>query len=251
MNQTTSSTLANEGYSASLKASIVDYTDSAAFNRVLSGIASAFTSARLSIAFMTEIDGTPPPYPSPSIDQARVLRHLSPGITNTASHNAIILEAGDFSAIAIWETTTYTGEPFTAQLQDVGPLRGDWRRKVNDLKTLHLGTKIDKEGNKVLNPHYHLGFLVRNPEVPYVPDAISAVIKPMLQQAIREGVPVWLEATYEHAVEVYEHYGFRIVEVVTIGKGSRNELGWPENGGRGTKAWTMILDGHLSGSADG
>lgn len=57
----------------------------------------------------------------------------------------------------------------------------------------------------------------------------------------------WLEATSESAVAVYEHYGFRVCEVVRFGVGRVSERGWPEAGGKGERAWGMILDGHLDG----
>lgn len=103
------------------------------------------------------------------------------------------------------------------------------------------------EETQEIKPFYHLGFLVRNPTVQTVPGAISAVMRPWLKRAEDEGVPVWLEATYEHAVEVYQHYGFRLVEIVRIGVGSRSEEGWPEEGGKGTCGYCMIYDGHLRG----
>lgn len=224
----------------------VDLTDPTTSHRFQSGIASAFIDSRLSIAFISEIDSTPPPYPSPSIDRARMLHHLGPGVTGAAEGNAVLLEAGDFSALAVWETPSFTGQPFASQHSpNIGPIRGSWRRIVREAKIKYLGTRINEQGEEVLNPHYHLDFLVRNPEVPRVPGAISAVIKPMLQEAVKEGVPAYLQATYEHAVEVYESYGFRVVEVVTVGEGKRSASGWPEEGGPGVKGWMMLFDGHL------
>lgn len=227
------------------KANVIDHTNPETFNRFLSGIATAFANSALSRAFTTEIDNTPPPYPSPTINKDRILRHFTPGITNLASENAILLEAGDFSALAVWETTKYTGLPFAQQQSVIGPIRAAWREKVAALKAKHIGMIKSSDGRDTLKPHYHLGFLVRNPEVSTVPGAISAVIKPILADAVKEGVPVWLEATYDHAVAVYEHYGFRVVEVVTVGAGKRNSEGWPEEGGSGTRGWAMIFDGHL------
>lgn len=224
----------------------VTFTDPATATRFLSGIASGFVDTYLTRAFITEMDDTPSPYPSPLVDQARVYKHFAPFITSAVENNAILLEAGNFSALAVWETTTFTGKPITSQeMSSVGPIRRAWRTAVPAIKEKYLGTRIDEEGNKVLKPHYHLGFLARNPEVPGVPGAISAVVKPMLQEAVKEGVPVWLEATYEHAVAVYTNYGFRVVEIVTVGQGSRDSLGWPEEGGSGVKGWMMIYDGHL------
>ncbi len=103
----------------------------------------------------------------------------------------------------------------------------------------------------VPGPHYHLSFLARNPDHPAkTPGAISAVVLPFLDRAREEGVPVWLEATYPHAVSVYEHYGFRICEEVSVGKGKVNLEGWPEEGGEGVTAWGMVWDGHLRRNGD-
>lgn len=229
------------------KVTLVDYTDPTTFNRLLSGIASAFISTPISRAFITEIDNTPPPYPSPSFNKVRLLQHITPGITTSASQDAVLVESGDFSAIAVWETTTYKGVPFSAQFKNVGPLRQAWRDRVGHLKSIHIGTRVNDAGETVIKPHYHLSFLVRNPEVPHVPGAVRAVVQPFLDEAVKEGVPVWLEATYEHAVEVYEHFGFRTIEIVKIGVGTRNVEGWPEEGGSGARGWTMIYDPHLRG----
>lgn len=250
MTQPTTASIPSNTQLSLPKANTIDHTNPDSITRFLSGIASAFTSTTLTRAFLTETDNTPPPYPSPLLNKARILRHFSPGITSAARDNAILLEAGDYSALAVWETTKYTGVPFAHQLQTVGKIRGEWRDRVHELKVKYLGTRRNENGEEILNPHYHLGFLVRNPEVPPVTGAISAVTRPMLEEAVREGVPVWLEATYEHAVAIYEHYGFRTVEVVTVGAGSRNTEGWPEEGGSGTKGWAMIFDAHLRGEVD-
>jgi hypothetical protein len=93
-----------------------------------------------------------------------------------------------------------------------------------------------------LKPHYHLSFLARVPGREDVKGAIRAVMLPFLAKAREEGVPVWLEATYPHAVAVYEHYGFRICEEVAIGVGKVGADGWPKEGGEGVKAWGMLWD---------
>lgn len=94
-------------------------------------------------------------------------------------------------------------------------------------------------------PFYHLGFLGRNPDpaVPAVKGAVSAVVEMFLERARREGACCWLEATSESAVRVYEHFGFRVCEVVRIGEGRVDERGWPEEGGKGERAWGMIFEG--------
>lgn len=214
---------------------------------MIDGIAAAFHETRLSRAFITEIDNTPPPYPSPALDVARIRQHLAKGITDGAHSGAELVQAGNFSALAVWETTSYKGVPFTDTLRNVGPVREEWRTKVRRSKEQYLGLETKTDGSQDLKPHYHLGFLVRNPDVENVPGAISAVVKPWLMRAEEEGVPAWLEATYSHAVDIYKHFGFRVVEVVTIGKGARSVEGWPASGheAAGVDAWIMIYDKHL------
>ena len=232
---------------STVRANPIDPHDSASLDRFLDGIAASFANTALSRAFITEIDSTPPPYPAPSINIARIRRHITPGITDGAHSGAELVEAGDFSALAVWETTSYRGIPFTETLRNVGPIREEWRLKVRRCKEKYIGLETKQEGSEDFKPFYHLGFLARNPEQRAVPGAISAVVKPWLRRAEEEGVPVWLEATYVHAMEVYKHFGFRVVETIRVGVGARSKEGWPEEGGEGVCAYAMIYDGHLSG----
>lgn len=228
-----------------LKVNPIDPNDETSMNRFFDGIAASFTNTMLSRAFITEVDNTPPPYPSPSINTTRIRRHITPGITDGAHSGAELVEAGDFSALALWETTAYKGAPFTDSMRNVGPIREEWRAKIRQCKEKHIGLETKEDGKQDFRPFYHLGFLARNPDQTSVPGAITAVVKPWLRRAEEEGVPVWLEATYEHAVDVYTHWGFRLVEVVRIGQGARNADGWPEEGGAGVCGYAMIYDGHL------
>lgn len=225
----------------------VDPNNEASLTRFLDGVAAGFVNTALSRAFICEIDDTPPPYPSATINFPRLRQHLTPGITNGAHAGAELVEAGDFSALAVWETTTYRGVPFSDTLTDVGPIRQEWRNRIKALKEKHIGTITKEDGTKELNPFYHLGFLARNPlQKDNVRGAISAVVNPWLKRAEEEGVPIWLEATYSHAVDIYQHYGFRLVDVIRVGVGKRNTLGWPEEGGEGVCAYGMIYDPHLN-----
>ena len=227
------------------KANHIDPNDESSMARFLDGIAASFTETFLSRAFITEIDNTPPPYPSPSINAHRLREHVTDKIIDGADSGSELVEAGDYSALAVWEPTTYRGKPFSETIKNVGPIREEWRTKVRKAKEKYIGLETKQDGTEGFKPFYHLGFLARNPVVPGVVGAISAVIKPWLKRAEEEGVPVWLEATYDHAVDVYTHWGFRLVEVIRIGEGARSKFGWPEEGGEGVCAYAMIYDGHL------
>lgn len=228
-----------------LQVNHIDPNDKTSLDRFLDGIAAGFSNAAMSRCFITEVDNTPPPYPSPAFNIPRIRKHVTQGITNSAYDGAELVEAGNFSALAVWETTAYKGQPFTETMRNAGPIREEWRIKVKDLKERYIGLETKEDGSQGLKPFYHLGFLVRNPNEPSVPGAISAVMRPWLQRAENEGVPVWLEATYLHAVDVYKHFGFRLVEQVRLGVGCRDADGWPEEGGVGIRGYIMIYDSHL------
>lgn len=60
---------------------------------------------------------------------------------------------------------------------------------------------------------------------------MSAVTRPFLEWAKEDGVPAWLESADLHAVEVYEHCGFRVYEKMVVGKGTVRLDGWLEENG--------------------
>ncbi|KAK4918638.1 hypothetical protein LTR66_016857, partial [Elasticomyces elasticus] len=150
----------------------VEHHDPAQLERFLRGIASAFYDTALSRAFISEIDDLQPPYPNPGFNVDRIYRHVAQGITEGAQHGAELVEAGDYSALAVWETTAYKGIPFAETMVNVGPVREEWREHVNRMKKTYVGT-IEVNGKKEFRPFYHLGFLVRNPDVSSVKGAIG------------------------------------------------------------------------------
>ncbi|EXJ68930.1 uncharacterized protein A1O5_07862 [Cladophialophora psammophila CBS 110553] len=253
-------------------------TDIATF---ISIITAAFSSTALTTAFIVDIDKTPPPYPSPLVDAARRERHFSRGILESAASGAELVHAGDWSAIALWETPTYQGKPFIDSKAQPGPLLSEWRDRVKAAKAKYLAVPAvsnatsananaeesnsnspaasvsesssdhhsqDNTQERQLRPFYHLSFLARNPAKQRVQGSIKAVMTPFLERAKAEGVPAWLEATTPQAVRLYIHFGFRVVEEIVVGKGSVDALGWPAAGdsAEGVKAWAMIFDAHLS-----
>lgn len=70
--------------------------------------------------------------------------------------------------------------------------------------------------------------------------AIRAVVDPYLQRAREDGVPVWLEATSQHAVDVYTHFGFRLVETIRISVGTANLAGDSVENGEGLLVHGLI-----------
>ena len=75
--------------------------------------------------------------------------------------------------------------------------------------------------------------------------AVDACIKPFLDRAREEGVPVWTEASTEEKKTAYERLGFRMAEEALIGKGRVDGSGVPKEGGEGVRCWAMLFDEHL------
>ncbi|KAI1619035.1 hypothetical protein EDD37DRAFT_624431 [Exophiala viscosa] len=229
-------------------------------NHFIDIITEAFALTALTTSFIVDNDKTPPPYPSPSIDAIRRRRHFARGILDSAHSNADLVQAGNWSAIALWEPPSFQGKAFIDSKARPGVLLTEWRGRVNAAKAKNLAIQsapsTDSESNSAsdsdnnepqLRRYYHLSFLARNPSVPRVAGSINAVMLPFLQRARAENVPAWLEATTPQAVKVYEHFGFRVVEEIVVGKGKVDAQGWPsvDGNGEGVTAWAMIYDPHL------
>lgn len=193
-------------------------------SRCLDIIVAAFQHTALTNAFISEIDNKPPPF-----DKARRRKHFEPAYEAMIRDGAIIVESGDWSAVAVWEPPELTGNPL-ASTSSTGPLRAAWRRDVEQCKARHMS-----------GPSWHLDFLARNPDKPPIPGSITAVLKPYLDQAAAAGIPAWLEATNLQAVRVYKHFGFELVEKIMIGAGKIDPNGWPEEGGEGVSAYCMMF----------
>lgn len=247
----------------------MEYMSESYLPKFLDAVASAFTDTALTTTFICEIDKIAPPYPVASVmsfDRRR--EYFTKGIVDAFHAGAIMVQAGDGSAVALWEPPGFKGVPFTDVKKNAGEVCDEWCSRIHTIKKKYLAAVVVQSSGPTddsdeaaataaipapvpqpphLRPHWHLSFLARNllPGVPRVPGAISAVIRPFLEKACEEGVPVWLEASGINARDVYLHYGFRVVEEVVCGVGKVTEDGWPQEGGPGASAWAMIYDAHL------
>jgi hypothetical protein len=236
----------------------IDPADDISIAKCTEIIAESFLATPLCVAIIADVDQLLPSTPHDVIDVKRSTLHFADKIQRLARDGAVMVQSGDWSAVAIWEPPNFrmVGEPANRNCA----LIEEWKELVKIIEAEHLGvqstengtSEVDQSNNESSkseepksNPHWHLGFLARNPSVPTVPGAISALLRPFLDRAVADGVPAWLEATTPRAVSIYEHFGFRVVEKVTLGTGRFCEDGWPEIGGPGVNAWVMIFDQHL------
>jgi ribosomal protein S18 acetylase RimI-like enzyme len=78
-------------------------------------------------------------------------------------------------------------------------------------------------------PHWYLGFLAVDPRHQGKGHA-SALLKPVLARLRSEGLPCYLETHRQENVEMYEHFGFRVLETLELP-------------GSHVRQWCMLKDG--------
>jgi len=140
------------------------------------------------------------------------------------------VEAGGWAGIALWvPPVSAMAIPPQAKSKVIGPALAEYIAKCRDMKQKHLGDQ----------PFWYLNVIGRNPEKSGS-GVIRALVDPYLRRARSQGVPAWLEATNEHARDVYAHLGFHTVEVVRVSVGTANSKGEPEENGEGILLYGMM-----------
>lgn len=240
-------------------------------------LSKSYLNTPLTTAFITEIDGTAPhaTRSTSSLTPERLHKHFSLGIPTAAKSNVILIEADDFTAAALIEPPDFVGIPPSQARKNPGPILMEWRTVARQLKSKFLAlpdsgphswdqpaapsqssggpsedpypADFNKDTDYETRPFYHLAMLGRDPDQDEAKAqaAVDACLKPFLENAKQEGVPVWTEASTVEKKQENEGWGFRVAEEVVIGKGRVDSNGWPEEGGEGVKCWAMIYDEHL------
>ena len=184
-------------------------------------------------------------------DLARREEFFNSIVSSIVESGAVLVEAGDWSAVALWEPPDYKSvQTPPPALAAAGPKVREWMEETARIKARYLTRSspqfqaqslLSASGTSVaeLRPHYHLALTARNRDVPSVPGAVSAVVRPMLEKAHEEKVPVWLDTTNSKAVPMYEHFGFEVKETTGLGVGTD---GCIEEGGEGITSFWMMRD---------
>ncbi|KAH8660306.1 hypothetical protein BX600DRAFT_513922 [Xylariales sp. PMI_506] len=224
-------------------ANIVSPTNQLQVAACIETLSNAFLKVPCTYAFSTENLSTP--------TENAVRSYVHRVVRQSLRSGATLVEAGGNSAVALWELP-YQSDMITTnhsfdEISD-GLTKKEWKEAVRSAKEKYIGLEPLQSGfsssERKVRPHYHLDFLGRDPSVPKVPGAISAVVTPFLDRAKQDGLKVWLEATSPEVAELYEHYGFKILEEITVGQGRVDANGGFLTGGPGVKAWLMLVDNH-------
>jgi hypothetical protein len=199
-------------------------------------VARSFLTSPIVISIIAEIDDLAHPPYDPFTFERRVKHFESGTILPSAANGALIAEADNWTAASLWEPPGFKGGMISPRYQNPLPVHMEFRSQAAAAKESHLGPYQES--------HWYLNFLARDPSKTSK-GAVSAVVRPFLERTKADGVPAWLEAVDLHAVEIYEHYGFRVVEKMIVGKGRAGQDGWPEENGEGFAVWAMIFDEHM------
>ncbi|KAL2414150.1 hypothetical protein ABEF95_004986 [Exophiala dermatitidis] len=138
----------------------------------------------------------------------------------------ILLHTYDWAAVALWL------RPGVKKPRPSGTISegaAEYTEKFEAMKKKYLGDQ----------PYWYLNLIGRAPGRSEK-SAIRNLVEPFMQKARQENIPVWLEATNEHARDVYAYFGFRVAEEVRIGQGVVNAEGFAEPGGEGVRVWGMV-----------
>jgi ribosomal protein S18 acetylase RimI-like enzyme len=206
--------------------------------RLIGHCARSFSTNPAITSIVAEVNDIKQP-PFAPLTHAQLLKHFESGsILPSAENGALIAEAEDWAAAALWEPPGFTDGGLAApEYRNPRPVLKDFISKADAARAKHLSPEYQQK-------HWHLSFLARDPSKKGE-GAVSAVIRPFLERAKEDGVPAWLESVGLHAAEVYEHYGFKVCEKMIVGRGRVRADGWPEEDGEGYAVWAMIFDEHL------
>ena len=248
--------------------------------KFISLLSKSYVGVPLTTAFITEIDsasqGPTTRSSGPStIDSARLHKHFSLGIPLACKSNVVLVSADNFTAAALIEPPDFVGVPPSQARKNPGPILTEWRTTARKLKSKFLSlpdtgprswdqpaapsqssggpsedpypADFNKDTDFETRPFYHLAMLGRDPDADPLKAqaAVDACIKPFMNKAKEEGVPVWTEASTDEKKAENERWGFKVAEECVIGKGLVDGQGVPKEGGEGVTCWAMIYDEHL------
>lgn len=149
---------------------------------------------------------------------------------------SLIVEAGDFAAVACWEPPAATPPLATEpELEAIAAQRPAFAQFSRDLQRARV---------EVLGPeqkYWSLSLMARDPEKGDR-GVVRAVIEPFVKRAKEEDrVPLWLTAANTRARDVYAYFGFRVVRCIeSFPRGGRIQ---EQEGERGSvPSWVMVCN---------
>ncbi|OAP62385.1 hypothetical protein AYL99_04588 [Fonsecaea erecta] len=155
------------------------------------------------------------------------VQYWLPHIKTRFENGGILIHTFDWAGVALWLPPGIE-KPVTNSAA-ASPGAVEYRTKFDALKKKYLGDRA----------YWYLNLIARSP-TRSEKGAIRNLVDPFLKKAQEQNMPVWLEATNQHAREVYTHLGFKTVAHVRIGEGIVNAEGWAQQDGEGVLVYGML-----------
>jgi len=163
-----------------------------------------------------------------NVDRDEHFKDHSEVVERYLSNGGYVVQAGDFSAIAI----------LAGPENFINAYRDDSVGRVKKVKQLFDDAAEKYLGNKKF---WHLSYLARDPNT-NVKGAVSAVVRPFMEEAKRQNVPFMVEAVGEKPMQVYQHWGFKTMEILRLGEGEVDSENRPDPNGEGIAIYYMIYN---------
>lgn len=163
-------------------------------------------------------------------------------------NDAVLQGANDWSCCAVWmlpgkqvdNPLTISPMGLTALLWNIG--LGGGKRMLWDYG--HQADVCKRKGLRDSNgkviKRYHYLFVMATDTAHRGKGLASGLLAQYQEQAAKDGLPIWLEATTAASRNIYARCGFETVQEVRMGKGSHAESGAMYAGGPGVPLWAMI-----------
>ncbi|EXJ63615.1 uncharacterized protein A1O5_11376 [Cladophialophora psammophila CBS 110553] len=169
------------------------------------------------------------------------VQYWLPHIKTRFEGGGILIQTYDWAGVALWLPPGV--EKPVNNASPISEGAAEYRQKFDALKKKYLGDRTYWYLNLIARAPTRLEKgMVRSTWDAYAgwECAIRNLVDPFLKKAREQNIPVWLEATNQHAREVYSHLGFRTVEQVRIGEGIVNADGWAQPNGEGVLTYGMV-----------
>ncbi|KAL9620734.1 MAG: hypothetical protein Q9160_004747 [Pyrenula sp. 1 TL-2023] len=208
--------------------------------KLIAIVAYGFSASAITLRAIVETDAAQSkPTTRSSISRRRLEEHFAPSCYALTRDGAIIAEAGNFAAAALWEPPGFVlknppTNPDGSRAGPVGRTIDEFRAIASNIKRKCLGDEAMDEAR-----YWHLSRIARA-EDRNEKGVVSAIIKPFLEKAKQDGVPVWLESVAENAKNMYLHFGFEVVDEIIIGVGRLDAKGDENQSGEGILSWAMV-----------
>lgn len=152
--------------------------------------------------------------PELSVTHAHLFESNFARIQHKLANGAILVEAGDFAAVACWEPPACTAKMEASDGDLLFPAFAERPMMHSFVRESATWRRKAVRGRA----YWHLSLMGRDPCRRDVKGAVRSVLEAGIWWAEREAAPIWLEAGNQRARDIYAAFGFTDLGVTWHGK---------------------------------